>query len=327
MRLCEEQTPVGLIRAWTKLRLDVTDAEAAVGREIATRQTVEAQLTESYKRANSISSQLHEEKLRSTKNSARMQELEDEVRALRLKAGGKTAEPAVRPEANPQKVRDLEAQVAEIQSEKDMVEKQLVQVEERCVVLQQQVGGGQFDSESVKVLRFRKNPSNELERLREENKHLEAQLKDQEERRRSRTSGEHASTESTRALESKIAALEQEKRAKAKELAHMKKALQMYMNEYRTGIFALLGWNIEMHGSGATAEWHLKSRYHQEEELVFRPRQSEGRSDVEFDLVQTGWAERLKQDRQAIAYLDVFGSIPGFLSQITVDVFTRNTLV
>ena len=107
----------------------------------------------------------------------------------------------------------------------------------------------------------------------------------------------------------------------------MKKALQMYMNEYRTGIFALLGWNIEMHGSGATAEWHLKSRYHQEEELVFRPRQPDGPSDVQFDLVQTGWAERLKQDRQAIAYLDVFGSIPGFLSQITVDVFTRNTLV
>ena len=35
-------------------------------------------------------------------------------------------------------------------------------------------------------------------------------------------------------------------------MAHLKKALQKYISEFREGIFMLLGWKVEMQGTGPT---------------------------------------------------------------------------
>merc|ERR1712113_839836 len=62
------------------------------------------------------------------------------------------------------------------------------------------------------------------------------------------------------------------------------------------------GWKVEMKGEGSAMRWHLTSKLH-DEELVFQLRPPESGRGAEFDLLSTDWAERLQEDRQAMAYL------------------------
>jgi len=98
------------------------------------------------------------------------------------------------------------------------------------------------------------------------------------------------------------------------------------VQDFREGIYGLLGWKVEMKGEGSEMRWHLTSRYQDGQELVFQLRPAERGRTADFDLLSTEWAEELQQDRQAMAYLEVYGSIPGFLASVTAELVTQRSL-
>mmetsp|Transcript_53887 Transcript_53887/g.100970 ORF Transcript_53887/g.100970 Transcript_53887/m.100970 type:complete len:640 (+) Transcript_53887:55-1974(+) len=111
----------------------------------------------------------------------------------------------------------------------------------------------------------------------------------------------------------------------ARQLDRFKKAMRKYVQEFREGIYHLLGWKVEMKGDGSDMRWHLTSRYHEGQELVFQLRAASTGHPAEFDLLGTSWAEHLQSDRQAMSYLEVYSSIPGFLAHVTVDRLAQQT--
>merc|ERR1711934_1226231 len=115
-------------------------------------------------------------------------------------------------------------------------------------------------------------------------------------------------------------------RQASRQLERFKKATKKYVQDFREGTYGLLGWKVEMKGEGNTMKWHLTSSYQDGEELVFQLRPSEGGNSPQFDLLSTPWGEQLQTDRQAMAYLEVYRSIPGFLAHITADLLSRHTI-
>ena len=117
-----------------------------------------------------------------------------------------------------------------------------------------------------------------------------------------------------------------EQQQAARQLERYKKATKKYVSEFREGLYHLLGWKVEMRGDGNSLRWHLTSRYGQvRQELVFQLRPGRSGQPAEFDLLGTPWAEQLQTDRQAMAYLEVYNSIPGFLAHVTVDRLAQQT--
>lgn len=118
-----------------------------------------------------------------------------------------------------------------------------------------------------------------------------------------------------------------EQQQAAKHLERFKKATKKYLQEFREGIYCLLGWRIEMKGEGSQMRFHLMSRYDKAgQELVFQLRPASLGQNAEFDLLGTPWAVQLQGNREAMAYLEMFSSIPGFLSFVTNDLVTKQTI-
>eukprot|EP00930_Biecheleria_cincta_P002008 TRINITY_DN103088_c0_g1_i1.p1 TRINITY_DN103088_c0_g1~~TRINITY_DN103088_c0_g1_i1.p1 ORF type:complete len:691 (+),score=183.14 TRINITY_DN103088_c0_g1_i1:71-2143(+) len=118
-----------------------------------------------------------------------------------------------------------------------------------------------------------------------------------------------------------------EQQQAAKHLERFKKATKKYLQEFREGIYCLLGWRIEMKGEGSQMRFHLMSRYDKAgQELVFQLRPASLGHNAEFDLLGTPWAVQLQGNREAMAYLEMFSSIPGFLAYVTNDLVTKQTI-
>lgn len=118
-----------------------------------------------------------------------------------------------------------------------------------------------------------------------------------------------------------------EQQQAAKHLERFKKATKKYLQEFREGIYCLLGWRIEMKGEGSQMRFHLMSRYDKSgQELVFQLRPASLGQKAEFDLLGTPWAVQLQGNREAMAYLEMFSSIPGFLAFVTNDLVTKQTI-
>jgi len=118
-----------------------------------------------------------------------------------------------------------------------------------------------------------------------------------------------------------------EQQQAARELRCYKQCAKKYVQDFREGTFNLLGWKVELLSNGSgEMQWHLTSCYHKAQKLIFQLRPMEAGRTPEFDLLSTPWGEQLQADRQAMTYLEVYGSIPGFLGHITADLLTRRTL-
>merc|ERR1719163_696500 len=111
-----------------------------------------------------------------------------------------------------------------------------------------------------------------------------------------------------------------------RQLERFKKATKKYVQDFREGIYGLLGWKVEMKGDGNVMQWHLTSKFQADSELIFKLRPAGDGRPAEFDLLASPWAEQLQKDRQAMAYLEIYKSVPGFLSQVTADLVAQKTL-
>jgi len=110
-----------------------------------------------------------------------------------------------------------------------------------------------------------------------------------------------------------------------KRLERLRKATKKYVTDFREGIAALLGWRIEMKDTG---EWIISSNYGnaKHHEIAFQCRPRKHGNPAEFDLLSTPWAEMLLEDREALACLEVYNSIPAFLAHVTMDMVSRQNL-
>jgi len=174
-----------------------------------------------------------------------------------------------------------------------------------------------YDPSTTKILHFRHGPGatfaakgSDPEALRAEM----ATLRDELRRLRGDASG---SATATGDLECRQA---------TRQLERFKKATKKYVQDFREGTYRLLGWKVEMKGDGNAMKWHLTSIYQDGQELVFQLRPGEAGSSPQFDLLSTPWGEQLQADRHAMAYLEVYRSIPGFLAHITADLLSRHTI-
>merc|ERR1712216_217721 len=155
-----------------------------------------------------------------------------------------------------------------------------------------------FDPATTKVLHFRHGPGASFPAKASGQEELIANLR--EEIRRLRADGATAATGDL------------EGRQASRQLERFKKATKKYVQEFREGTYGLLGWWVEMKGEGTTMKWHLTSSFQDGQELVFQVRPGESGGVPQFDLLSTPWGEQLQADRHAMAYLEVYRSIPGF---------------
>lgn len=112
----------------------------------------------------------------------------------------------------------------------------------------------------------------------------------------------------------------------SRQLERFKRATKKYVQDFREGIYGLLGWKVEMRGEGSSMRWHLTSRYQEGHELVFQLRPANDGATAEFDLLSSKWGIQLQADRQAMSYLEIYGSIPGFLAHVTSELLTQKTI-
>eukprot|EP00928_Gymnodinium_smaydae_P079652 TRINITY_DN6351_c0_g3_i1.p1 TRINITY_DN6351_c0_g3~~TRINITY_DN6351_c0_g3_i1.p1 ORF type:complete len:698 (+),score=250.79 TRINITY_DN6351_c0_g3_i1:126-2219(+) len=113
-----------------------------------------------------------------------------------------------------------------------------------------------------------------------------------------------------------------------RQLDRFKKATRKYVLEFREGIYGLLGWKVEMKASeGGAMRWHLTSALAEDgQELVFQLRPASEGAAANFDLLRSPWGEQLQEDRQAMAYLEVYRSVPGFLAHLTAELVAQKTM-
>jgi len=195
------------------------------------------------------------------------------------------------------KAKKLERVNAELWQANKELEKKTMEKDEPDEVGTVGMGTGDFDSRSTKVLHLLRGPLGQ--------------------------GWQGSRCELSSQLQAGSGDLEQQQAAR--QLERYKKAMKKYVQEFREGLYHLLGWKVEMRGDGTSLRWHLTSRYQEGQELVFQLRPAQTGLPAEFDLLGTPWAEQLQSDRQAMAYLEVYSSIPGFLAHVTADRLAQQT--
>lgn len=183
-------------------------------------------------------------------------------------------------------------------------------------------GGADFDAKTTKIVHLQRGPKDAPtgEAAAKGSAALSEALSDNAALRE-----ELAQLRAAKAGAAPAAAGDLERQQALRQLERFKKATKKYVTDFREGIYGLLGWKVEMKGEGASAHWHLTSRFQEGQELVFQLRPVDVGRPAVFDLLCTPWGEQLQGDRQAMAYLEVYSSIPGFLAHVTMDLLTQKT--
>ncbi|EGC35119.1 hypothetical protein DICPUDRAFT_152585 [Dictyostelium purpureum] len=190
------------------------------------------------------------------------------------------------------------------QQYKDEISKLNKEIEgllEENAMLESRLGKGEYDPTKTKVLHFVNNPttailnpkidvSNGMEgdkKILEENHRLQIQINDSE-----------------------------------KKLDRLKLIFRQKINEFREGVYALLGYKIEVDTNGL---YKLQSMYAESENdfLIFKNNTSGSNKTIQMELLETDFTRNL--DKEIKAYLFTCKSIPSFLSQVTIDLFSRQT--
>lgn len=119
-----------------------------------------------------------------------------------------------------------------------------------------------------------------------------------------------------------------ERRQAIRQLEKFQKATKKFVQNFREGIFGLLGWKVEMTEKNGTLRWQLTSRFRQGDELCFQLKPAGPQEKSDFELLSTPWGEQIQANNEAMAYLEMFGGqgIPGFLAHITSDLLTQQSL-
>ena len=108
-------------------------------------------------------------------------------------------------------------------------------------------------------------------------------------------------------------------------LTRLKEVFKRQMRKYREAVYLLTGYKIELKPGSQSGHTTLRCRsmYAEEEndELRFQWNASAGG----LELLESEWTKRL--NAKIFAYLTTCHSVPAFLSNLTLDMFERQTFL
>ncbi|KAF2072337.1 hypothetical protein CYY_006350 [Polysphondylium violaceum] len=189
--------------------------------------------------------------------------------------------------------------VMDYKSECEKLNKEIDRLLEENALLESRLGKGEYDPTKTKVLHMTMNPSTAADN----NKSLENNVGDQ------------------KLIEENHRLLMQVNDSE-KKLDRLKLVFKQKINEFREGVYALLGYKIDVDQQN---RYKLQSMYAEKESdyLMFQYTANKGGRVGNMELLETAFTDSL--DREIKAYLFTCKSIPSFLSQVTIELFSRQT--
>ncbi|XP_046522436.1 mitotic spindle assembly checkpoint protein MAD1 isoform X3 [Equus quagga] len=213
------------------------------------------------------------------------------------------------------KVEELEGARSRLEEDKKMLEMRL----ERLTLQ------GDYDPSRTKVLHLRMNPASAARQHQHEE---HAQLQEECERLRElvraleRGGPVPAGLEATAALPSSKEVTELKKQVESAELKNqrLKEVFQTKIQEFRKVCYALTGYQIDI---TTESQYRLTSMYaeHKADSLIFK---ATGPSGSKMQLLETEFSRTVQELIEL--HLLRQDSIPAFLSALTLDLFSRQTV-
>lgn len=213
--------------------------------------------------------------------------------------------------------KETAAQVLEMQNRQ--LEQHLKQVEAEAAKMSEALGRGEFNAQNTKVLHMTMNPAKKaveakIEQLKAENEILKQQLAES-------NNGVVVKAD-TVALAEKDKEIEKLKMTVSDLEISRERCIQVFrgkVKEFRESCYLLTGYKIEMKQISGHNGFLLRSMY-AEQEADFLEFFDTG---TKLEVMETDYCKRL--DKQILECLEKFNSIPAFLSEITLDLFNKQT--
>ncbi|XP_064449479.1 mitotic spindle assembly checkpoint protein MAD1 isoform X5 [Mirounga angustirostris] len=309
----------GLEKALQQLQEEVRQVSSQLLEERKKRETQEALARRLQKRVLLLTkAQLSQalEELGGQKQRADMLEMEVKM----LQSQSSTAEqsfPLSREEASSLrlKIEELEGERSRLEEDKKMLEMQL----ERFTLQ------GSYDQSRTKVLHMSMNPASVAkQRLREDQVRLQEECEQLRELVRALEQGGPvpAGLEAAASLPSSTALTELRKQVESAELKNqrLKEVFQTKIQEFRKVCYALTGYQIDITTEN---QYRLTSMYaeHKADCLIFK---ATGPSGAKMQLLETAFSHSVRELIEL--HLLRQDSIPAFLSALTLDLFSRQTV-
>lgn len=243
--------------------------------------------------------------------------LEMELRVLQCQAG--PAEQSVL--LSREEVSSLRLKIEELEAERRRLEGDKQQLEAQ---LQQLSLAGDYDQGRTKVLHMTMNPASEAQQsLRQD----QARLREECERLRQlvgvlERGGPVPADLQASGLPSSEEVAELKKQVESAELKNqrLKEVFQTKIQEFRKACYTLTGYQVDITREG---QYRLTSMYaeHKDDCLVFK---AAGPSGATMQLLETAFSRSVPELVQL--HLLAQDSIPAFLSALTLDLFSRQTV-
>ncbi|XP_030636384.1 mitotic spindle assembly checkpoint protein MAD1 isoform X1 [Chanos chanos] len=227
------------------------------------------------------------------------------------------------PIATTEEINSLRQKIEELESERQRLEEQNNILEMR---LERHNLQGDYDPVKTKVIHFRLNPTSvakqqraeEVEQLREECQRLRDRL------RTLQAEGTMATDDASFSIPPSQEVLDLRKQMESAELKNqrLKEVFQKKIQEFRTACYVLTGYQIDITMEN---QYRLTSVYAERMEdcLLFKANGPVGSGSMQ--LLETDFSRTLTE----MVDLHLFHqkSIPAFLSAVTLDLFSRQTII
>ncbi|XP_047635375.1 mitotic spindle assembly checkpoint protein MAD1 isoform X4 [Phacochoerus africanus] len=281
-----------------------------------------------------VSSQLLEERKKRETHEALARRLQKRVLLLTKERDGMRAilgsydselTPAEYAPQLTRRLREAEDMVQKVHAHSSEVEVQLSQALEELGGQKQRADAGDFDQSKTKVLHLSLNPASVArQRLREDWQQLQEECKHLRELVRALEAGGPvpADLEAAAGLPSSKEVAELKRQVESAELKNqrLKEVFQTKIQEFRKACYALTGYQVDITTEG---QFRLTSMYAERKAdcLVFK---AAGPSGTKMQLLETEFSRTVPELIEL--HLLRQDSIPAFLSALTLDLFSRQTV-
>ncbi|XP_040845990.1 mitotic spindle assembly checkpoint protein MAD1 [Ochotona curzoniae] len=280
------------------------EAEDMVQKVLAHSTDIEAQLSQTL------------EELGGQKQRADMLEMELKM----LKTQSSSAEPSFR--FSREEVDALRLKVEELEGERSRLEAEKKELE---LLLERRNLQGDYDQSRTKVLHLSQNPaSTARQRLREDHEQLRTECERLRGLVRALERGDPVPTdlEAAASLSSSQEVAELRKQVESAQLKNqrLKEVFQTKIQEFRKACYTLTGYQIDITTEN---QYRLTSQYaeHKADCLIFK---ATGPSGSQMQLLETEFSRSVPELIEL--HLLRQDSIPAFLSSLTLDLFSRQTM-